>query len=32
MLNFEQIRSHLSTSDYRISMQDPYVLCVALSL
>ena len=27
-----QIRSHLATSDFRISMQDPYVVCVELSL
>ena len=32
MHNFEQIRSHLATSDFRISMQDPYVVCVELSL
>jgi hypothetical protein len=32
MQNFEQLRSHLASSDYRISMQDPYVMCVELSL
>ena len=32
MLNFEQIRSHLATSGFRISMQEPYVVCVELSL
>ncbi|TDK26139.1 hypothetical protein E2F46_05950 [Luteimonas aestuarii] len=32
MQNFEQIRSHLATSDFRITMQDPYVICVELSL
>ena len=32
MDNFEQIRGHLATSDFRISMQEPYVVCVELSL
>jgi hypothetical protein len=32
MHDFEQIRSHLTSSDFRISMQDPYVVCVELSL
>lgn len=32
MQNFEQIRSQLATSDFRITMQDPYVICVELSL
>ncbi|MFL6591277.1 MAG: hypothetical protein ACJ8GK_01035 [Luteimonas sp.] len=32
MHNFEQIRSHLATSGFRISMQEPYVVCVELSL
>ena len=32
MQNFEQIRSHLATSGFRISMQEPYVVCVELSL
>ncbi|MBD9376262.1 hypothetical protein [Pseudoxanthomonas sp. PXM04] len=32
MKNFEQIRSHLTTSGYRVSVQEPYVACVELSL
>jgi hypothetical protein len=32
MQNFEQIRSHLAASDFRVTMQDPYVVCVELSL
>ncbi len=32
MQNFEQIRSHLAASDFHLTMQDPYVLCVELSL
>ncbi len=32
MQNFEQIRSHLSTAGYKLTMQDPYVACVELSL
>ncbi len=32
MQNFEQIRSHLTSGDFRITMQEPYVLCVELSL
>ena len=32
MHNFEQIRSHLASSDFRVTMQDPYVVCVELSL
>ena len=32
MQNFEQIRGHLAASDFRITMQEPYVLCVELSL
>ena len=32
MQNFEQIRSHLASGDFRITMQEPYVLCVELSL
>jgi hypothetical protein len=32
MQNFEQIRSHLTSSDFRVRMQDPYVVCVELSL
>ena len=32
MHNFEQVRSHLVASGYRITMQEPYVACVELSL
>ena len=32
MHNFEQIRSHLAASDFHLTMQDPYVVCVELSL
>jgi hypothetical protein len=32
MQNFEQVRSHLHTADYRLTMQEPYVLCVEMSL
>ena len=32
MQNFEQIRSHLATTDFRVTMQEPYVVCVELSL
>lgn len=32
MQNFEQIRSHLASGNFRITMQEPYVLCVELSL
>jgi hypothetical protein len=32
MQNFEQIRRHLLTGAFRITVQDPYVLCVELSL
>ena len=32
MQNFEQIRRHISAGDYRVTMQDPYVMCVELSL
>lgn len=32
MQNFEQIRSHLHTSGYKVTMQEPYVACVELSL
>ena len=32
MHNFEQVRSHLAAGDFRITMQEPYVLCVELSL
>ena len=32
MRNFEQIRSHLLTAGFRLTMQEPYVACVELSL
>ncbi len=32
MQNFEQIRSHLSKSSYKVTMHEPYVACVELSL
>ena len=32
MQNFEQIRTHLAGGDFRLLMQEPYVLCVELSL
>lgn len=32
MQNFEKIRSHLATAAFRITMQEPYVVCVELSL
>ncbi len=32
MQNFEKIRSHLATAGYRVTMSDPYVACVELSL
>ena len=32
MQNFEQIRSHLATTDFRVTMQEPYVVCIELSL
>ena len=32
MQNFEQIRSHLSKSGYKVAMHEPYVACVELSL
>ena len=32
MQNFEQIRSHLAGSDFHVTMQEPYVVCVELSL
>ena len=32
MQNFEQIRSHLNKSGYKVTMQQPYVACVELSL
>ena len=32
MQNFEQIRTHLAGGDFRILMQEPYVMCIELSL
>ncbi len=32
MRNFEQIRGHLLSCGFRMSMQEPYVACVELSL
>jgi hypothetical protein len=32
MQNFEQVRSHLNKSGYRLTMQEPYVACVEISL
>ena len=32
MQNFEQVRSHVTSAGYRVTMQEPYVLCVELSL
>jgi len=32
MQNFEQIRSHLVASGYRLTLQEHFVLCVELSL
>jgi len=32
MQNFEQIRSHVLASGYKLTLQDPFVLCVELSL
>ena len=32
MQNFEQVRSHVTAAGYRITVQEPYVLCVELSL
>ena len=32
MQNFEQIRRHVNAGDYRVTMQEPYVMCVELSL
>lgn len=32
MQNFENIRSHLASGRYKITMQEPYVACVELSL
>jgi len=32
MQSFEQVRGHLHTAGYKVTMQDPYVACVELSL
>lgn len=32
MDNFEQIRSHLVSAGYRLTLQEPFVACVELSL
>ena len=32
MHNFEQVRGHLAASGYKVTMQEPYVVCVELSL
>jgi hypothetical protein len=32
MQNFEQIRGHILSGDFKVTMQEPYVLCVELSL
>ena len=32
MHNFEQVRSHLSAAGYKLTLQDPFVACVELSL
>ena len=32
MQNFEQIRSHIASGDFRVTIQEPYVVCVELSL
>ena len=32
MQNFEQIRSHLLTSGYKLTVLEPFVMCVELSL
>ena len=32
MQNFEQVRSHVTAAGYRVTVQEPYVLCVELSL
>ncbi len=32
MQNFEQIRGHLVSTGYKLILQDPFVLCVELSL
>ncbi|SDQ92372.1 hypothetical protein SAMN05428982_2475 [Pseudoxanthomonas sp. CF385] len=32
MENFEQVRGHLNSSGYKVTMHDPFVACVELSL
>ena len=32
MHNFEQVRSHLSAAGYKLTLQDPFLACVELSL
>ena len=32
MKNFEQVRSHVASAGYRVTVQEPFVLCVELSL
>ena len=32
MHNFEQVRGHLNSSGYKVTMHDPFVACVELSL
>lgn len=32
MQNFEQVRSHVNAAGYKVTVQEPYVLCVDLSL
>lgn len=32
MDNFEQVRQHLTASGYRLTLQEPYMVCVELSL
>ena len=32
MQNFEQIRSHLVAAGYKLTLQEPFVVCVELSL
>jgi hypothetical protein len=32
MLNFEQVRRHVAGNGFKVTMQEPYVLCVELSL
>ncbi|HSK09646.1 MAG TPA: hypothetical protein VK911_08720, partial [Vicinamibacterales bacterium] len=32
MQNFEQVRSHVTATGYQVTVHEPYVLCVDLSL